>query len=65
MESALGDGGQSMKPDVVAGQANWLHDNVAERPRAGSNTIIVTQMPNIQAAFTLLRDRRSRPWDNL
>jgi hypothetical protein len=48
----LGDGGQSMKADAVAGQANWLRDKVAERPRAGSNTIIVTQMPNIQVAFS-------------
>jgi len=47
----LGDGGQSMKADAVAGQASWLRNKIAERPRAGSNTIIVTHMPNIQVAF--------------
>lgn len=47
----LGDGGQSMSADAVAGQAGWLRNRVAERPKARSNTIIVTHMPNIQAAF--------------
>ena len=47
----LGDGGQSMSAAVVTGQAGWLRHKVAERPRPGSNTIIVTHMPNIQAAF--------------
>jgi phosphohistidine phosphatase SixA len=49
--SELGDGGQSMSADAVAGQAGWLRDRVSERPAAGSNTVIVTQLPNIQAAF--------------
>jgi phosphohistidine phosphatase SixA len=48
----LGDGGQSMSIDAVAGQADWLRKRVAERPKPGSNTIIVTHMPNIQAAFS-------------
>jgi hypothetical protein len=39
----LGDGGQSMSADAVAGQAGWLRDRVSERPMAGSNTVIVTQ----------------------
>jgi phosphohistidine phosphatase SixA len=47
----LGDGGQSMMASAVRGQESWLRDKVAERPLAGSNTIIVTHMPNIQTAF--------------
>lgn len=47
----LGDGGQSMSAAAVAGQAGWLRNKVAERPKPRSNTIIVTHMPNIQAAF--------------
>jgi phosphohistidine phosphatase SixA len=47
----LGDGGQSMMANAVRGQESWLRDRVSERPLAGSNTIIVTHMPNIQTAF--------------
>jgi phosphohistidine phosphatase SixA len=47
----LGDGGQSMSVDAVSGQTGRLRKIVAERPKPGSNTIIVTHMPNIQAAF--------------
>jgi hypothetical protein len=47
----LGDGGQSMMRGAVSGESNWLRNKVAERPRRGSNTLIVTQMPNIQSAF--------------
>jgi Histidine phosphatase superfamily (branch 1) len=46
----LGDGGQSMQP-VSKGQTVWLQAKVAEKPRAGTNTIIVTQYPNILDAF--------------
>ena len=46
----LGDGGQSMQA-ISKGQAAWLQAKVAERPRAGTNTIIVTQYPNIQEAI--------------
>lgn len=49
--SELGDGGQSMSADAVAGQAGWLRNKVNERPKARTNTIIVTHMPNIQTAF--------------
>jgi len=49
--SELGDGGQSMSADAVAGQAGWLRNKVNELPHARTNTIIVTHMPNIQAAF--------------
>lgn len=47
----LGDGGQSMMASAVSGQADWLRKRVAECPKPGANTIIVTHMPNIQAAF--------------
>ena len=46
----LGDGGHSMQA-TSKGQAAWLQAKVAETPRAGTNTIVVTQYPNIQAAF--------------
>ena len=47
----LGDGGHSMQPDAVAGQASWLRAKVTEPPAPGSNTLIVTHMPNIALAF--------------
>jgi phosphohistidine phosphatase SixA len=50
-DARLGDGGRSMVAGVVSGQASWLRERVSERPKAGLNTIIVTHMPNIQAAF--------------
>jgi hypothetical protein len=46
----LGDGGQSMQA-ISKGQTGWLQAKVAKRPRAGANTIIVTQFPNIAEAF--------------
>jgi phosphohistidine phosphatase SixA len=47
----LGDGGQNMRMDAVAGEAAWLRNQIAQMPKAASNTVIVTQMPNIQSAF--------------
>ena len=47
----LGDGGQSMMRGAVSGESNWLRNKVAEPPQRGSNTLIVTQMPNIQSVF--------------
>jgi phosphohistidine phosphatase SixA len=46
----LGDGGQSMQAASAEGTA-WLRAKVAEHPRAATNRIIVTQLPNINAAF--------------
>jgi phosphohistidine phosphatase SixA len=46
----LGDGGQSMSV-TPANSADWLRMQVAMKPRAGANTILVTHMPNIVAAF--------------
>jgi phosphohistidine phosphatase SixA len=45
----LGDGGQSMQV-VGDAQAVWLRERVTHLP-TGTNTIIVTHMPNISRAF--------------
>ena len=45
----LGDGGQSMQGATDA-QVDWLRTRVSQLP-AGTNTIIVTHMPNISRAF--------------
>ena len=45
----LGDGGQSMQGASDA-QAAWLKEKVS-RATAGTNTVIVTHMPNIARAF--------------
>jgi phosphohistidine phosphatase SixA len=47
----LGDQGHSMQALKGPGPAAWLKAKVAELPAAGRNTIIVTHMPNITAAF--------------
>jgi phosphohistidine phosphatase SixA len=46
----LGDGGQSMQA-TAASQAAWLKTKIADPPRAGTDTVIVTHMPNIVAVF--------------
>ena len=48
-QAELGDGGQSMQ-ETSATQAAWLKDKVTHAT-AGSNTVIVTHMPNIARAF--------------
>ena len=45
----LGDGGQSMQA-AAEKQGAWLRQKAAESPR-GTNTVIVTHMPNIARAF--------------
>ena len=45
----LGDNGQSMRGGTAA-QAEWLQKQVAHFP-TGTNTIIVTHLPNITGAF--------------
>jgi phosphohistidine phosphatase SixA len=47
----LGDGGTSMAPETVAAWASWLKTKVAEPPRAGTDTFILTHSPNITSAF--------------
>jgi phosphohistidine phosphatase SixA len=50
--SQLGDdAGQSMQADPSGTRAAWLRTKVAERPSAGTNTIIVTHFPNVNEAF--------------
>ncbi len=50
-DSHLGDSGQSMQVDSSGMRAAWLRARVAQRPRAGTNTFIVTHFPNIHEAF--------------
>lgn len=47
----LGDGGQGMTADAGGARSDWLKKKVAERPGSGSDTLIVTHMPNIVGAF--------------
>jgi len=47
----LGDGGHSMSRKAVAAWSHWLRQLVSRKPPAGSNTLIVTQMPNISGAY--------------
>lgn len=46
----LGDNGQSMQ-GASGIQSAWLRTKVAALPRAGTNAIIVTHLPNIMGAF--------------
>jgi phosphohistidine phosphatase SixA len=48
----LGDGGQSMQ-GVTQAQAAWLQKRVTDFP-SGSNTVLMTHMPNIARAFPSL-----------
>jgi phosphohistidine phosphatase SixA len=50
----LGDGGQSMQ-GAAEKQGAWLQQKVSSLPR-GTNTILVTHMPNIARAFPDLAD---------
>jgi phosphohistidine phosphatase SixA len=47
--AALGDRGQSMQ-GVTEADAAWLRDKIKELPK-GTNTILVTHMPNLAQAF--------------
>ena len=46
----IGDGGQSMQR-ITEAPAEWLRKKVSEPPRPETDTVIVTHMPNIVAAF--------------
>jgi phosphohistidine phosphatase SixA len=50
----LGDGGQSMQ-GAAEKQGAWLREKAAASPR-GTNTILVTHMPNIARAFPDIAD---------
>lgn len=49
VHAELGDGGQSMQA-VAEAQGAWLRERAMRLPK-GTNTIIVTHMPNIARAF--------------
>jgi len=46
----LGDGGQSMQR-IAESPADWLRKRAGEEPRAGTDTVMVTHLPNLMAAF--------------
>ena len=46
----LGDGGQSMRA-VAGNQGAWIREKVAQEPRVGTDTVIVTHFPNILEAI--------------
>jgi phosphohistidine phosphatase SixA len=49
----LGEGGGGMQAQG-ADQGAWLRAKVAEPPRAGTDTVIITHLPNIRAAYPAL-----------
>ena len=46
----LGDGGQSMQ-GVSESQGAWLQKQVSQSPKSGTNTVLITHMPNLSRAF--------------
>ena len=46
----LGDNGQSMQ-GADPSQANWLRAQIIQPPAKNTNTIIITHLPNVVAAF--------------
>ena len=51
ISAQLGDAGHSMSRSAIAGWSVWLRHTVGQQPPAGSNTLIVTQGPNISDAY--------------
>jgi len=47
----LGDAGQSMTADTSGTRGAWLRGKVAQAPKAGTDTLIITHSPNIREAF--------------
>jgi hypothetical protein len=47
----LDEGAAGMQGAADKGRVTWLKARVAEAPRAGTNTVIVTHAPNIQSSF--------------
>lgn len=47
----LGDAGQSMTPDPSGTRGAWLRGKVAQAPKPGTDTLIITHAPNIKEAF--------------
>ena len=49
--SQLGDAGPGTTADPGGANGAWLRGKVAQAPRVGTDTLIVTHAPNIKAAF--------------
>jgi phosphohistidine phosphatase SixA len=47
----LGDAGQSMSADPTGTRGAWLRSQVAQTPKVGTNTLIITHAPNIREAY--------------
>ena len=47
----LSDGGKGMQAEADDRRAAWLRDQIAKLPAAGTNTILVTHLPNMAGAF--------------
>lgn len=47
----LGDAGMSMSSDAKGTRSAWLQSRVAQAPKPGTDTIIITHYPNIMEAF--------------
>jgi phosphohistidine phosphatase SixA len=47
----LGDAGQSITPEPSGIRGGWLRGRVAQAPKVGTNTLIITHAPNIKEAF--------------
>jgi len=47
----LGDAGHSMAADPSGTRGAWLRGKVAQAPKAGTDTLIITHAPNIMEAF--------------
>jgi catechol 2,3-dioxygenase-like lactoylglutathione lyase family enzyme len=52
----LGDAGQSMQSDATGTRSAWMRGKVAETPRPGMNTLLVTHFPNVMEAFPTLAE---------
>ncbi len=47
----LAEGKQGMKGDADAERSQWLRDRAAETPPPGTNTLVITHLPNMAGAF--------------
>jgi phosphohistidine phosphatase SixA len=47
----LGDAGNSMSSDLAGTRGAWLRSRVAQVPKPGTDTVIITHYPNIKEAF--------------
>ena len=49
----LDEGAEGMASNADQGRVAWLKRKIAETPRAGTNTILITHAPNISGAFDI------------